>query len=97
MLGEKKNQTNLQGLCFYIYNPTRQAELKEGYLRQRHLRNKWRGTHSSMVHGRCLKTWLWHPGSCNLNKQQQPLLSWPDRTSSLLPPYKLVALVVLQG
>lgn len=34
-----------------------------------------------------LKTWLWHPGSCSLNTQQQPLLSQLGRGSSLLPLY----------
>lgn len=45
---KKKPHTTVQGLCFYIYNPTRQAELKEGYMRQRHLRNKLWGPHSLM-------------------------------------------------
>lgn len=43
---KKKTATTVQGLCFYIYNPTRQAELKEGYLRRRHLRNKLWVPHS---------------------------------------------------
>jgi len=35
-----------------------------------------------------LKTWSWHPGSCNLNRwQQQPLLSQMGRSSALLPLY----------
>jgi len=51
----ERKKKNLQGLCFYIYNPTRQAELKEGYMRQRHLGNKLWGPRSSVVHGHCLK------------------------------------------
>lgn len=51
----RKKKTLLQGLCFYIYNPSRQAEPKEGYLRQRHLRNKLWIPCSSMVHGHYLK------------------------------------------
>lgn len=53
---KKKTHTTVQGLCFYIYNPTRQAELKEGYMRQRHLRNKLWDPHSLMW---CTVVALW--------------------------------------
>lgn len=84
-LEEKKN---VQGLCFYIYHRTRQAELQEGYLRQRHLRNKLGSPSSCMG---LLKTWLWQPGSCKLDTEQQPLLSGGQ---GLFP---AAASVVLQG
>lgn len=76
-----RKKKKLQGLCFYIYNPTRQAELKEGYLRQRHLRNKLWGPHSSVVHGHCLKPGRGTPALA-ISTQQQPLLSRPGRTPS---------------
>lgn len=80
--GQAWRKKNVRGLCFYIYHCTRQAELEEGYLRQRHLRNKLGSPSSCMG---LLKTWLWQPGSCKLDTEQQPLLSGPGRGSSLLP------------
>lgn len=73
------------GLMFLYLQPDRQAGLKEGYLRQRHLRNKLEGPHGSVVHDHCLK-----PGCGTLDltvsiQQQQPPLSPLGRGSSQLP------------
>lgn len=43
------------GFVFLYLHYTRQAKLKEGYLRQRHLRNEMQGCWNSTVCGCCFK------------------------------------------